>query len=131
MHELPKEEDLELYDIVVYEIRGYYIVHRIVGIEEPNESHPDCRYFLLQGDANTLADDFPVTYEQMTAIYRGEHVPFIGAFVFFMQSPPGILCFLLVVFAVIATPIAERKIEDEKKKRLAIINGTADKHEEI
>lgn len=121
LHKLPKEEDLKLYDIVVYETHGYYIVHRIVGIEEPNEKHPNERWFLLQGDANKQADDFPVTYEQMLSIYRGEHVPFIGSFVFFMRSPAGMLCFLLVVFAVIATPIAEKKIENAKKARLAIV----------
>lgn len=130
LHQLPKEEDLRLYDIVVYEVGGFYIVHRIVGIEEPNEQHPNCRYFLLQGDANTRADDFPVTYEQMTALYRGEHVPFIGTFVFFMQSPAGMLCFLLVVFAVIATPIAEKKLEDAKRERLALMMGDKPPKEE-
>lgn len=120
LHQLPKEEDLKLYDIIVYEINDYYIVHRIVGIEEPNEQHSE-RWFLLRGDANKQSDDFPVTYSQMRSIYRGERVPFIGSFVFFMQSPAGMLCFLLVVFAVIATPIAEKKIDDAKKARLAII----------
>ena len=126
LHQLPKEEDLKLYDIVVYEIHDYYIVHRIVGIEEPNERHPDERWFLLQGDANKRADDFPVTYEQMRSIYRGQRLPFIGSFVFFMQSPAGMLCFLLVVFAVIATPIAEKKLENAKKARLAILLSKTD-----
>lgn len=126
LHPLPKEEDLKLYDIVVYKIHDYYIVHRIVGIEEPNEKHPNERWFLLQGDANKQADDFPVTYDQMRSIYRGERIPFIGSFVFFMQSPAGMLCFLLVVFAVITTPIAEKKIEDAKKARLAIIFSQID-----
>ena len=120
LHQLPAEEDLKLYVIVVYEINGYYIVHRIVGIEEPNENHSE-RWFLLRGDANKQSDDFPVTYSQMRSIYRGERVPFIGSFVFFMQSPAGMLCFLLVVFAVIATPIAEKKMDDAKKERLTII----------
>ena len=121
LHELPKEEDLKLYDIVVYEVKGYYIIHRIVGIEEPNERHPNERWFVLRGDANKQADEFPVTYDQMKSIYRGERVPFVGSFVFFMQSPAGMLCFLLVVFAVIATPIAEKKINKAKEERLKII----------
>lgn len=120
LHQLPAEKDLKLYDVVVYEINGYYIVHRIVGIEEPNEQHSE-RWFLLRGDANKQSDDFPVTYRQMRSIYYGERVPFVGSFVFFMQSPAGMLCFLLVVFAVVATPIAEKKIENAKKARLEII----------
>ena len=71
LHKLPEEKDLQLYDIVVYEINGYFIIHRIVGIEEPNEKHPNERWFVLRGDANKQADDFPVTYDQMRSIYRG------------------------------------------------------------
>ena len=121
LHKLPNEEDLKMYDIVVYEVNGYHIVHRIVGIEEPNERHPNERWFVLRGDANKMADDFPVTYSQMKSVYRGERIPFVGSFVFFMQSPAGILCFLLVIFAVIATPIAEKKIEKAKQARYALV----------
>lgn len=123
LHKLPKEQDLKLYDIVVYETNGYYIVHRIVGIEEPNERHPNERWFVLRGDANKQADDFPVTYKQMKSIYRGERVPFVGSVVFFMQSPAGMLCFLLVLFAMFATPIAEKKILEAKKARYALLTA--------
>ena len=115
-YDLPKEEDLELYDIVVYEINDTMIIHRIVGIQEPDAQHPDERYFLLQGDANEVADRFPVLYSQMRGIYRGYRIPFIGSFITFLQSPAGWLCFLLILFATIATPIVEKKIEDEKQK---------------
>lgn len=37
---LPKESDLKLYDIVVYEADGQMIVHRIVDIKEADETHP-------------------------------------------------------------------------------------------
>ncbi|MBQ7337055.1 MAG: hypothetical protein IJW40_01240 [Clostridia bacterium] len=110
VHELPAEEELELYDIVIYEYQDQLIIHRIVGIEEPNAAHPDERYFLLRGDSNKYSDEFPVLYEQMMAIYRGQRIPFIGSFFAFMQSPAGYLCILLVLFAVIATPIAEKKL---------------------
>ena len=115
---LPNEFDLKLYDIVVYEQDGKMIIHRIVGIEEPNENHPNERYFKLQGDAVEIADRYPVRYGQMRAIYRGERVPFVGSFVAFMQSPAGWLCVLLVVFALIVTPIVEKKVQMEKEMRL-------------
>ena len=121
---LPNEFDLELYDIVVYEQDGKMIIHRIVGIEEPNEKHPDERYFKLQGDAVEISDRYPVRYSQMRAIYRGDRVPFVGSFVAFMQSPAGWLCILLILFALIVTPIVEKMLEWEKEKRLqAIMNG--------
>ena len=123
LHPLPKEEDLKVFDTVVYKINGYYIVHRIVDIEEPNENHPNERWFVLRGDANKQADDFPVRYSQMVSIYKGERVPFLGSFVIFMQSPAGMLCFLLVLFAVVSMPIVDKKVADAKKKRLAILEA--------
>ena len=126
---LPDEMELELYDIVVYELDGILIVHRIVGIEEPNASHPDCRYFKLQGDAVESPDRFPVLYSQMKAIYRGDKIPFVGSFVLFMQSPAGWLCSILVVLAMIVTPAIEHKFKTAKEERLAMhgmLNGDDD-----
>ena len=116
---LPAEEDLELYDIVVYQQEEMYVIHRIVGIEEPNENHPEERHFLLQGDANKYPDEFLVLYEQMQGIYEGERLPFVGSFVLFLQSPAGALCLILVLFAMIATPIVEKKFKRETQARLA------------
>ena len=118
---LPAEEELKLYDIVVYKQDDMYIIHRIVGIEEPNAKHPNERHFLLQGDANERADSFPVLYSQMQGIYEGERIQFVGSFLLFLQSPAGWLCILLVVFGMIITPIVEKLIEKEKQKRLALL----------
>lgn len=120
VHKLPKEEELKLYDIVVYEVDDMLVVHRIVGIEEPNAEHSE-RYFRLQGDAVHYPDKFPVRYSQMKGIYRGERIPFVGSFVVFMQSPAGYLCILLVLFVLIALPIAEKKILKAKMARLIAI----------
>ncbi len=126
---LPDEMDLELYDIVVYETDGMLIIHRIVEIEEPNEAHPDCRHFKLQGDAVEAADRFPVFYKQMKAIYRGDRTPFIGSFILFMQSPAGWLCTLLIVFTMIATPLLDKKLSDARNKRLALCLEKEEKEE--
>ncbi len=131
LHQLPKEEDLKLYDIVVYEVNGYFIIHRIVAIEEPNEKHPNERWFVLRGDANIYADDYPVTYDQMRSIYRGQSIPQVGMFVIFMQSPAGMLCLLLVLLAVITTPIVEHIIEKAVRNRLLAIGLLSDGKEEI
>lgn len=130
VHELPGEFELELYDIVVYEADGITVIHRIVDIEEPNEKHPDCRYFVLQGDANNFPDKIPVYYSQMTGIYKGERIPFVGTFVMFMQSPAGWMCIILVVVCSIVAPIMGRRLENKKKKRLIALGViTAEKVE--
>ncbi len=123
---LPGEFELELYDIVVYEYRDQLIIHRIIGIEEPNEKHPDQRQFLLRGDSVKYSDEFPVLYEQMRAIYEGERIPFVGSFFSFMQSPAGYLCIILLVFAMVVTPIAEKKLEKIKRDRLVKIGVIRD-----
>ena len=117
-HGLPAEDELAVYDIVVYEAQGELIVHRIIAIEEPNEKHPNERQFLLRGDANEVSDIYPVLYSQMKAIYRGERVPFVGSFIVFLQSPAGWLCILLILTGLVAAPIAERMIEKAKRERL-------------
>lgn len=120
-HKIPAEKDLKLYDVVVYEIDGILLVHRIVGIEEPNEKHPSERYFLLQGDAVGAPDRFPVLYKQMKGIYRGQKLPFVGSFVLFLQSPAGYMCMALIILVNVALPIMERKIDKEEQKRLAFL----------
>ncbi len=123
---LPGEFELELYDIVVYEYRDELIIHRIVGIEEPNAAHPEHRHFLLQGDSVRWTDEFPVLYSQMRAIYKGERIPYVGSFFAFMRTPLGYLCILLVVFSMIATPIAKKKLKkaiDERLEALKLIEN--------
>ena len=128
MHQLPPEDELKLYDIVSYEINGELVLHRIVGIEEPNEKHPDERWFLLQGDAVHVHDKFPVIYENMRGIYYGERIGSVGSFFVFMRSPAGFLCILLIAFACIATPIAERKLKQAKDERLSAISPEYKSH---
>ncbi|MBQ7335802.1 MAG: hypothetical protein IJW92_04960 [Clostridia bacterium] len=120
---MPAEDELELYDVVVYERDEMLIIHRIVKIEEPNEKHPDERYYYLQGDANAGIDNKPVTYGQMRGIWNGFCIPNVGSFIMFMQSPAGFLCILLMLFAAITTPIVERKLENEKKARYTDLTG--------
>ena len=127
-YQLPEEKDLKLYDIVVYEVEDQLIVHRIVGIEEPNQDHSE-RYFLLQGDAVERPDRFPVRYKQMKGIYKGDRIPFIGSFITFMQSPAGWLCIILLLLAFIATPVLDKKFIKVKRARLIEIGFINEKGE--
>lgn len=120
-YKLPKEEELKLYDIVVYDVDGTLLVHRIVGIEEPNEKHPNERWFTLQGDAVETTDRFPVHYSQMRGIYKNQRVPFIGSFVLFLQSPAGYICIGLVILEMIGTAVMEKRISKAEKERLALL----------
>lgn len=125
LFKLPEENDLKVYDVVMYETNGICVIHRIVAIEEPDEKHSE-RYFLLQGDANQYPDKFPVKYSQMLGIYKNNRVPYVGSFVDFMQSPVGYLCILLIVFSCVISPIADKKLDkaiEERKIKLALLNS--------
>lgn len=117
LYKLPAVEHLKLYDVVLYEVEGTPVIHRIVEIQPPNENHSEY-YFLLQGDALENPDRFPVYYHQMRGIYRGEHIPFIGSFVAFMQSVAGYLCILLIIFGMVSIPLIEKKVNAVKRERL-------------
>ncbi len=117
-YKMPDEFDLQLYDIVVYDMDGQLVIHRIVGIEEPNAQHPDCRHFVLQGDASEFRDRFPVLYSQMKGIYRGQNIRFIGSFVTFLQSFAGWMCIGLIVGACLFAPLLDKSLEKKRRERL-------------
>ncbi len=121
VHPAPEESALQLYDIVMYRLGDELILHRIVKIEEPNANHPDEYRFVTQGDAVENPDTRSVRYSQIIGVYRGGRVPMVGSFVMFMQSPAGYLCILLILFAMIATPLVERAIEKAKQQRLQVL----------
>ncbi len=116
-YKVPDEFDIKLYDIIVYEVDGNLIVHRVVAIEEPNIKHPDCRYFTLQGDANGGIDRFPVLYSQMRGIYRGEKIKFVGSFIKFFQSPAGWLCVALIVASTVCGPFIDKYVSGKEEER--------------
>jgi hypothetical protein len=57
----------------------------------------------------------------MQGIYHGERIPYVGSFILFMQSPAGWLCILLVVFAMICTPILEKKLDGAVEARKQVL----------
>ncbi len=120
-YRIPPQEELELYDIVIYQIEDDLLCHRIVEMKQEGEE----TVYILQGDNSAYPDYQPVHYSQMRAVYRGEKIPFVGSFIMFLRSPAGWLCILLVLVGMIAAPLADRKLERERKLRLQQIHAVA------
>lgn len=112
-YKIPPQDQLKLYDVVAYEYEGDLICHRIVEIRKSGDE----TVYILQGDAVERPDRYPVKYEQMRAIYRGERIPNIGSFVMFLRSPAGWMCILLLVVGMISAPLVDRKLDRERKNR--------------
>ncbi len=117
IYKVPPASELKRFDIVLYETDNMRIIHRIIDIEPPNAVHPEEYWFTCKGDSNESIDRFPVRYDQIKGIYKGERIPFIGSFISFLQSPAGILCIILVLFGIIAIPIAEKKLLKAREER--------------
>lgn len=129
IHELPSECELELYDIVVYQtVDDYLVIHRIIEIEEPNEEHPNERWFTFRGDNVRYSDKKPVLYSQMKGIYKGERVGYWGRIIIFLQSYAGYLCLALVVFYLVVIPIFERRIEKRIEERYKTLKSKTDEN---
>ena len=120
VYKAPNPEDLEVYDVIVYQYKDTYVVHRIIEIQEPNERHPDEYWFKTQGDA-VGAPDSIVKESQVLAIYRGEKMPYMGSFVLFMQAPIGWLCLLLMFVGALVAPVIDKKLQKEREWRLEAI----------
>lgn len=86
---------LEEGTIVAYMNWGTVIVHRIVDVQKTEDSV----LYIMQGDANNVTDSAGVTPAQILGEYHSK-IEGIGDFVLFMQTPLGILLF--VVFPMIA-----------------------------
>lgn len=119
-YKIPPEEELKLYDIVLYEFNGNIIVHRIVKIYEKTAPE-QVNVYILQGDSNANPDNLGVTYSQMRGIYRGEKIKHLGSFFNFTRTPIGIACILLFVVAVIGTPFLEKYYNKKKIARLNVL----------
>lgn len=114
---MPKQENLNIYDIVAYEINGVIVIHRIVGKQEKDGE----TLYLLRGDANLYNDYQYVKYSQMRGIYTGKRVAFVGSVVLFLQSPAGWMCIVMCAFVSIILPLVDRKILKTVNKRMALI----------
>ncbi len=114
------KEDLQLYDVVVYEKNGQLISHRITDISEKDGKTA----YTLRGDSNPY-DDAPVHFEQIIGKYSGFKIQMLGIFVLFLQSALGYVTMGLVFLIELIAPVFERKIEKAEKQRLQAINSAA------
>lgn len=113
----PPQEQLELYDVVVYQNGENLVIHRIVSIEEQNGQ----KYYFLRGDANNTDDARPVTYDEIIGVYTDFKITALGIFVIFLQSPLGYISMGLVFILECISPIFEKKIGKAIKERLKSI----------
>lgn len=123
VQKLPQEQDLNLYDIVVYEKNGILIIHRIVSIQTREIDGLMRTIYILKGDANKEADSQVVTYDQMRGLYTGKRIPVVGVLVVFMQSPAGWISFVIIGLYMLADEIMHKKLLKVSLERYKEVYG--------
>lgn len=83
---------LQTGDVICYLDSGQAITHRIVGVQEGEDGQ---NRFVTQGDGNNTADRQAVSADQVQGIWRGGKITGLGNGIMFMQSPAGMLLFII------------------------------------
>ncbi len=118
---LPNEENLKLYDIIIYkDLSNNFIIHRIISIEYNEDENT--YYYELKGDSNQYSDTNKITYNDMIGIYKNKRIKYIGSLLLFLSSPLGFICITLILISIISIPFINKLFNKEIDKRLLIIN---------
>lgn len=112
---------LKQYDVVAYNHpSGRVYIHRIRAIEVDQSGKVTYR---TRGDAVGADDQSDTGYnvvtgpEDIVGRYTGIYIPFLGAFVQFMQSPAGIVTIIALVFCLVMFDKNSSKISDSQEAR--------------
>lgn len=83
-------------DVMCYLSSGKAITHRIASVTTGEDGQ--LRY-VTQGDANNAADRLPVTVDQVQGVWNGMRLPGAGNAILFMQTPAGMVLFIVCPLA--------------------------------
>lgn len=83
-------------DVVCYLSSGKAITHRIASVTTGEDGQ--LRY-VTQGDANNAVDRLPVTVDQVQGVWSGMRLPGAGNAILFMQTPAGMVLFIVCPLA--------------------------------
>ena len=117
-------DELEIYDVIAYALSdGTIIVHRIIDVRDGQGE----TYYITRGDGNAASDPYPVPRSAVIGRYTGFAVPYIGLFVRFMQSAPGIISLVSVAYIAAGGCVVSAKLRKAEKERAAQIGGGEEK----
>ena len=88
--------ELAVGNIITFREGKSLVTHRIIAVNEPDAN--GVISFTTKGDANNLADLDPIYPEDIVGVYVGG-VPLVGDIALFMQTPFGMIIFIVVPIA--------------------------------
>lgn len=112
------ESDIKLYDVVAYKNNeGINVIHRVIKINEDGT-------FITRGDANNSSDKYSPTYDDIIGVYTSKKINTIGIFVIFLQSAPGIITIISMIYVLVMVDYLSNKmnkVQDDRIEQLSHI----------
>lgn len=111
--EVPQDE-IQVNDIISYDINGEIITHRVVDIYE--NANGEIQY-ITQGDANNIEDSTPIIYENIKGKYIGK-IPQVGRIVLALKSKTtlGIVLTVLITLYIFEQRTNRKKIRRNNER---------------
>ena len=123
LKKVESDKDLSLYDVIAYvNDKGVNVIHRIVGVEIT----PTGPRYITRGDSNNADDAYKPSVDDVIGEYTGTKIPYVGAFVIFLQSFSGILTVAAVIYCLIMIEGVGNKIYCAQEKRLEFLQESID-----
>ncbi|MCB6607207.1 signal peptidase I [[Clostridium] symbiosum] len=115
-------EELKEGDVICYLTSGQAVTHRIVRTAMGEDGQ--IRY-ITRGDANNTDDRLAVSADQIQGIWKGLRIGGMGNAVMFMQTPAGMLLFIVcpLLLFIFWDIMSRRKSENAEKERTAMLEA--------
>jgi signal peptidase I len=123
LNKVSDESQLKQYDVISYRNdKGINIIHRIIGVNNDN----GVISFTTRGDANNASDIYHPVFKDIIGKYSGKKANGIGIVVLFLQSYPGIITIVAVIYCLSMIDHYSSKIEEAQQRRTGILLSALD-----
>ncbi len=123
LEKVESESELKLYSVIAYvNDKGENIIHRIVGFQQTASG---VRY-VTRGDSNNADDTYKPCIDNVIGKYTGTRVPYVGAFLVFLQSYSGIVTVLAILYCLVMIERTSQKIYTARKERTLFLQDAID-----
>lgn len=123
LEKVESPSELNLYDVIAFtNDEGTNIIHRIVGVQQT----PNGPRYVTRGDSNNADDEYKPSIDDVIGEYSGTRVPYVGAFIMFLQSLSGIFTIAAVIYCLIMIESTGNKIYVAREERLEFLLKSID-----
>lgn len=111
---------LEVYDIVAFEMDGKVVVHRLLAI---NHQEDGSYTFTFRGDANrySLSGEIGVSEDRIIGVYNGYQSFVLGSLIVYLQSGIGLITIFAIIIVMSMYSYYYDKLEAGSKKRYEVL----------